>query len=61
MELIKTIEKYHYKELELERKTETGAYRNDNIPVSNRPDTSWIHENNYGESAHFNVQRVTNF
>jgi len=60
IELIKYIESYHYKELELDRKTKTGAYRNDN-PQTDKPDTSWIHENNYGESAHFNVQRTTTF
>jgi hypothetical protein len=46
VELMKYIYTYHKKELELERKTKTGAYRNDNIPVNN-PDTSWIRHSSY--------------
>lgn len=55
IELMQTIEKYHNQEAELERKTQTGQYSNDNIPVKNKPNTDWIHDNNYGPSAHINV------
>ena len=56
IELIKYIERYHVKELELDKKTQTGAYRNNNTPVINKSDTSWVHDNYYGESAHIRVQ-----
>ena len=60
IELIRYIEKYNLQEAELERRTQTGQYSNDN-PQIKRPDTSWIHESYHGESAHFNVQRTSAF
>ena len=61
IELIRYIEKYHLQEQELERKTETGQYRNNNLPVTNKPDTSWIHENDYSQSPHFTPGRINTF
>ena len=58
IELMRVIEKYHNQEAELERKTQTGQYSNNN-PQIDRPDTSWIHENNYGPS--FSPNRINTF
>ena len=54
--LMKYIYTYHKKEMELDRKTRTGAYRNNNEPIPDRPDTSWIQYNT--NSAHINVHAV---
>ena len=54
--LMKYIYTYHKKEMELDRKTRTGAYRNNNEPIPDRPDTSWIQYNT--NAAHVNVQAV---
>ena len=57
IELIKYIESYHYKEAELERKTQTGQYRNKNTPRI-KSDTSWVHDSYNGHTAHINAQAV---
>jgi hypothetical protein len=54
--LMKYIYTYHKKEMELDRKTRTGAYRNNNEPIPDRPDTSWIQYNT--NAASINVQAV---
>ena len=59
--LMKYIYSYHKKELELDQKSKTGVYRNDNIPVKDKPDTSWVHESYHGESATMVAQRVSMF
>lgn len=58
VELMKYIYTYHKKELELERKTKTGAYRNNNEPLPDRPNTSWIQHEYKGTPAFNNVQAV---
>ena len=60
MELIRTIEKYHNQELELERKTQTGHYTNNNPQITNKPETDWIHDNQY-QSPSYNMQRNNAF
>ena len=54
--LMKYIYTYHKKEMELDKKTRTGAYRNNNEPIPDRPDTSWIQYNT--NAASINVQAV---
>lgn len=58
VELMKYIYAYNKSELELDKKSKTGAYRNNNQPPSDKPDTSWIHDSYHGESARINVTPV---
>jgi hypothetical protein len=58
IELMKYIYTYNKMERELDKKYQMGEYRNNNIRPADNPDTSWIHESNYGQSAHINVQAV---
>jgi hypothetical protein len=59
--LMKYVYSYHKKEMELDKKTRTGAYRINTNPLPEKTDTSWIHDNYYGEPANMNVQRVSMF
>lgn len=58
IELMKYLYTYNKMERELEKKTQTGEYRNNTNPLPEKTDTSWIHDNYYGEPARINVTPV---
>ena len=54
IELIRYLEEYHMEEQALDKLARTGEYTR--VSPVNKPDTSWVHDRFYGESAHIRVQ-----